>query len=237
VPRRPQPSHRTAQAEPLDVRVLAERVADRAMTASLAAREDPAAGVAVRVGVDAAVPADGELVAGAVADALAAQGAGVLRVRARDFLRPRSVRLAAGPTDAGTGYEAWTDHLALRREVLDPLGPGGAGTWLPTLWDEEADRATRAPRRAAAPGSVLVLDGPFLLRWETADALELSVHLLVSDAAVRRRLPAADAERQTGAWARYVEETDPVPRADLVVRAEDPRRPALVTSAVPSAWA
>ncbi|WP_299033505.1 hypothetical protein [uncultured Pseudokineococcus sp.] len=237
MPRRQQPSHRTDSVEPLDVRALAERVADRAMTASLAMRADPAAGAAVRVGVDAAVPADGELVGDAVAEALAAQGAGVLRVRARDFLRPRSVRLAAGPADPGTGYEAWTDHLGLRREVLDPLGPGGAGTWLATLWDEAADRATRAPRRTAAPGSVLVLDGPYLLRWETADALDLSVHLLVSDAAVRRRLPAVDAERQTGAWARYVEETDPAPRADLVVRAEDPRRPALLTGDVPSAWA
>lgn len=240
MPRRspgPAPGHRTAVAEPLALDVLAARVADRAMAASLAGRDDPGAGAAVRVGVDAAVPADGELVADAVAEALAAQGAGVLRVSARDFLRPRPVRLAAGPADADVGYTGWTDHLGLRREVLDPLGPGGAGTWLPTLWDERADRATRAPRCSAAPGSVLVLDGPFLLRWETADALDLSVHLLVSDAAVRRRLPAADAERQTGAWARYLEETDPAPRADLVVRAEDPRRPALVTGEVPSAWA
>ncbi|MEJ5866488.1 hypothetical protein WDV85_01895 [Pseudokineococcus sp. 5B2Z-1] len=231
------PGHRTAVAEPLALDVLAARVADRAMAAALAARDDPGAGAAVRVGVDAAVPADGELVADAVAEALAAQGAGVLRVRARDFLRPRSVRLSTGPADPETGYTSWTDHLGLRREVLDPLGPGGAGTWLPALWDERADRATRAARRTAPPGSVLVLDGPFLLRWETADALDLSVHLLVSDAAVRRRLPPADADRQTGAWALYVEETDPAPRADLVVRAEDPRRPALVTGDVPSAGA
>ncbi|WP_339574277.1 hypothetical protein [Pseudokineococcus basanitobsidens] len=191
----------------------------------------------MRVGVDAAVPADGLLVADAVADALAAEGVGVLRVRAEDFLRPRSVRLSRGPADPDAGYEAWTDHLALRREVLDPLGPGGSGRWLPTLWDPGRDRATRAPREVAAPGSVLVLDGPFLLRWETADAIDLGVHLDVSAAAVRRRLQGDDADRVVGAWARYLAETDPAPRADLVVRAEDPRRPALLTGDAPSAWA
>ncbi|MEJ5915041.1 hypothetical protein [Pseudokineococcus sp. 1T1Z-3] len=229
-------SHRTTRFEPLDVAALARRVAGQAMAASLAARDDPSAGAAVRVGVDAAVPADGGLLADAVADELAAQGAGVLRVRAADFLRPRSVRLAAGPTDAASGYDSFVDHLALAREVLDPLGPGGSGAWLPTLWDVVRDRATRAERRRAAPGSVLVLDGPHLLRWETADALDLSVHLLVSDAAVRRRLDGAEAERVVGAWAIYLQETDPAPRADLVVRAEDPRRPALLLGDAPSAW-
>ncbi len=179
----------------------------------------------VRVAVDAAVPADARSLADLVAADLAAQGQPVLRVHAEDFLRPRSVRLEHGPHDADAGYERWVDHLALRREVLDPLGPDGDLRWLPTLWDPVTDRATRAPREQAAPGSTLVVDGPFLLRWETADAVDVGVHLVAGDAALARRLAPEDLERVRGAWARYTEETWPADRADLVARVRAPGPP------------
>ena len=116
----------------------------------------------------------------------------------------------------------------LRREVLDPLGAGGAMRLLPVLWDAERDRSARAARVPAAPGTVVVVDGPYLLRWELADAFDLVVHLDVSPAALARRCPADDLVRVAGSWARYLDETDPAERASYVVRLEDPRHPALV---------
>ena len=101
---------------------------------------------------------------------------------------------------------------------------------LPVLWDAERDRSARAERVAAAPGTVVVVDGPYLLRWELADAFDLVVHLAVSPAALARRCPADDLARVAGSWARYLDETDPAERASYVVRLEDPRHPALVTS-------
>jgi hypothetical protein len=183
-----------------------------------------------RVAVDGAVQADTAMVADAVAACVEAAGRPVLRVSCEDFLRPRSVRLEHGAGDPDAGYERWMDHLALRREVLDPLGPETQGepTWLPTFWDSQTDRSTRENVRVAVPGSILIVTGPFLLRWETADAFDLSVHLQVSDAALARRLPEADRDRVTGAWQRYVEETWPAQRADLVVRFDRPSHPALV---------
>lgn len=183
---------------------------------------------ALRLGVDGAVATDRRLVADALDALLSAAARPVLRVSAEDFLRPRSVRLEAGPDDAGSGYERWYDDGALLREVLEPLAPGGSGLWLATLWDAQRDRATRAQRREAPAGAVLVLDGPFLLRWELSGAFDAVAHLATSPAAIARRSPAADAVRTTGAWARYLDETDPGPRAEVLVRAEDPARPALV---------
>ena len=188
---------------------------------------DPTTGRCARVGVDGAVPTDTSTVADAVAAAVAASGRPVARVSAADFLRPRSVRLEHGVEDPDAGYERWVDHQGLRREALDPMGPGGALTWLPTLWDAEADRATRAVPVRAVPGTVLVVDGPFLLRWETADALDLTVHLDVSPPALARRLPTADVGRVTGAWERYAAETWPADRADVVVRYDRPAHPAV----------
>ncbi len=93
--------------------------------------------------------------------------------------------------------------------------------WLPVLWDAERDRSARADRLAAPPGAVAVVDGPYLLRWELADAFDLVVHLDVSPAALARRCEPAALERTAGSWREYVEQTEPAARADYVVRLED----------------
>ena len=186
------------------------------------------AGASTRVGVDGPVEADAAALADLVATALRGHGRSVLRVRCGDFLRPRSVRLETGADDPDAGYERWYDAAGLRREVLDPLGPDGTGQVAATLWDAVRDRATREPRRPVAPGTLAVVDGPFLLRWELADAFDAVVHLDLSPAARRRRLPEAERARVDGAWQRYLDETWPASRATYVVRHDHPARPALV---------
>lgn len=143
-------------------------------------------------------------------------------VRAARFVRPRSIRLEYGE-DPNAPWERWYDDGGLRRELLDPLGPGGSLVVAGSLWDQQTDRATREPRRPVPPGAVAVVDGPFLLRWELADAFDLVAHLQTSAAAITRR------GEQTGAsWQRYLDEVDPAARAGFVVRYDDPRHPALV---------
>jgi hypothetical protein len=139
------------------------------------------------------------------------------------FLRPASLRLEYGHQDAESYYNGWYDTGALWREVFDPVGPGGDGRVLPDLWDPVTDRATRSPRARLPAGGVLLLHGPFLLRhWFP---LDLSVHLVLTPGALRRRTP--ESEHWTlPAFERYDEESDPSGTADVLVRADDPRRPA-----------
>ena len=191
-------------------------------------------GFGVRVGVDGCVPDDGAALADAVADVLRARGLAVARVRQQDFCLPRSQRLEHGPRDPDALYDHWYDDGALRREVLDRVGPDSPDpdgpSWLPSLRDPVTDRSTRSERRRAAPGSVVVVDGRFLLRWELADAFDVTVHLATSAPAQQRRLTDDDERaRAVPAWARYLEETDPAPRAGFVVRYDHPARPALAT--------
>jgi hypothetical protein len=222
-----------ARFEPVSVAALVGRLVGTVLDRSADARS---AGHGVRVAVDAAVTDDGRELADAVAGALADRGLPVARVRQEGFQRPRSIRLELGADDPDAAWERWYDDAGLRREVLDPLGPAGTMTWVETLWDAGADRASRAPRRPAAPGTVAVVDGRFLLRWELADAFDLAVHLQTSAAAQARRTP-DDAERQrlVSSWRRYLDETDPAGRvlsgaaSGVVVRYEDPRHPALVS--------
>jgi hypothetical protein len=137
------------------------------------------------------------------------------------------VRLERGRDDPDAFFESWIDIQAIRREVGEPAGPGGSLRVLPTLWDAERDRATRADYVTLADTTVLVVDGWFLLgRWLDVD---LSVHVAVSSAARARRVPAEDAARELPAWERYDAEIGPADLADVVVRADDPRRPAMLT--------
>jgi hypothetical protein len=146
-------------------------------------------------------------------------------VRAEDFLRPASLRLEFGRTNPDAYYEGWLDSAGLRREVLDPLGPGGSGRVLPSLWNAETDRASRAGYLDLPPGGVAVVSGHFLLGGGLP--FDVTVHLALSPGALRRRTPAAQ-HWTLPAFARYAEEVIPQSFADLVVRLDDPRHPAIV---------
>ncbi|MEY9839727.1 uridine kinase [Streptacidiphilus sp. EB103A] len=207
------------QVRPLTPEALADTLAERVHALAL-----PEGG-RLRVAVDGAPAADPGGLAAAVADLLRLLGRPVVRVSAADYLRPASLRLEYGHQDADAYFDGWLDANALFREVFDPLEPGGSGLVLPALWDARADRAVRAQPVPLPPGGVLLLDGPLLLgRWLP---LDLTVHLRLSPAALERRTP-PDERWTLPAFARYEAETLPTDAADLVVRADDPRRPALV---------
>ncbi len=107
--------------------------------------------------------------------------------------------------------------------MFTPLDPGGTGRVLPDLWDPRTDRATRSPYAELPPGGVLLLHGPLLFgHWFPFD---LSVHLKLSSAALARRTP-QDERWTLPAFARYEDEVRPEEAADVVVKADDPGRPA-----------
>ncbi|WBB81155.1 uridine kinase [Micromonospora sp. WMMD882] len=179
----------------------------------------------LRVALDGADAAAPDRLAEALVDPLRAAGRPVLHVRTLDFLRPASVRLEHGRTNPDSYYLGWFDEPGLRREVLDPAGPRGDGRLLPSLWDPRADRASRADYLHLPPGGVVLVSGPFLLGGGLP--FDVTVHLALSAAALRRRTE-PDRQWTLPALRRYVEEVAPDSFADVVVRADDPRRPALV---------
>jgi hypothetical protein len=156
---------------------------------------------------------------------LPALGRPAVVVPADGFYRPASVRLEHGRTDPDARYTDWLDVGALAREVLDPVGPGGSGSYLPVLWDLERDRAARAGRRPMPADGVLLVPGALL--QGVGLAFDVVVHLRVGPAA-RRRLTPPEQAWELPAFDRYDEEVDPAALADAVVLADHPDRPALV---------
>jgi hypothetical protein len=201
-------------------------VSPPALVAELADRiAGTAPGVWLRVAVDGAPAADPHALAAALVDPLRERGRPALRISADDFLRPASVRLEFGRTDPDSYYGGWLDEAGLRREALDPLKSGGSGRILPSLWNAATDRATRAAYVSVPAGGVLLVGGSLLLGGGVP--FDLTVHLALSDAALRRRTP-ADLVWTLPAFARYETEVAPAAIADVVVRIDDPRHPAVV---------
>jgi len=181
----------------------------------------------LRVGIDGAPSTRPGELADALVAPLRVLGRPAVRVDTRDFLRPASLRFEQGRTNPDAYYEGWYDLSALSREVLGPLAPGGTGRILTTFWNPATDRSTRAPYLTVPPAGVLLLSGTLLLG--AGLDLDLTVHCAQSPAALARRTP--EAERWTlPAYARYAEEVMPEYLADVVVRLDDPRHPAIVTN-------
>lgn len=180
----------------------------------------------VRVALDGAPAAEPGRLAEDLIDPLRLRGRAALRVSAADFLRPASLRLEFGRTDPDVYYDDWLDTKALLREVFGPLEPdGGDGRVLPALWDAERDRASRAEYTTLPPGGVLLLDGALLLGRGLP--FDLAVHLWLSPPALARKT-GAEVAWTLPAYDRYEHEADPRHAADVVVRVDDPRHPAIV---------
>jgi hypothetical protein len=175
--------------------------------------------------VDGAPPTRPGALADDLAAALRLRGRATVRVSALDFLRPASVRLERGREDPDELLTGWLDEGGLRREALDPAGPGGSGEVLGRLWDAGADRAFRDPPVSLPAGGVLVLDGSLLLgRGLPA---ELTVHLHLSEPALTRRIP-PELRWTLPAHRRYTAEYAPRASADVLILADDPDHPAVV---------
>jgi hypothetical protein len=197
---------------------LGDLLADR-----LAATKPEGGGAWPRIAFDGAPAARPGELAERVAEALRIRGRPARTVGIEGFLRPASLRLEHGREDADAYYRGWFDTGALWREVFGPLEAGGDGRVLPDLWDPVADRATRSPRVTLPSGGLLLLYGPLLLHhWFPFDR---TVHVQLSPAALRRRTPSEE-HWTLPAFERYDAEVDPAATADVLVRADDPRRPA-----------
>jgi hypothetical protein len=155
---------------------------------------------------------------------LQALGHPVGAVRARDFYRDASLRFEHGKTDVDSFYAGWLDLAALQREVLSPLAASEGAWYLPTLRDEATNRATRAhPAPLPAQGLVLVC-GELLLG--AGLSFDVVVHFALSRAA-RKRLVPEDRRWTLPAFDRYDIDVDPVDLADVVIRYDDSKHPAV----------
>lgn len=178
----------------------------------------------VRVGIDGRTASGKTTLADRLALLLKRHGRPVIRASIDDFHHPAAVRYRQGRLSADGYYEDARDLAAIRRLLLDPLGPDGDRRFATRHFDLAAD-APLKPRFANAPeNSILIVDGTFLQRPELRPDLDLIVFLDVpEDEALRRGIARDPAQserhrrRYQPAFDRYVRECAPLDNADFVV--------------------
>jgi uridine kinase len=183
-----------------------------------------------RVAIDGP-PASGKTtLADELAVVLRDQGRTVIRATIDDFLHPRARRYERGEYSAEGCYFDAHDNDALKRVLLDPLGPGGDRRFQP---DVLSPSVTTAPTDA-----VLIFDGVFLLRPELIDRWELRIFVstgferTVERALVRERQASSRAdverrwrERYIPAQQLYFASVRPTDHAEIIVHNDEPQRP------------
>ena len=192
-----------------------------------------------RVAIDGP-PASGKTtLAGELAALLRRHGRTVIRASIEDYLFPTSRRYRRGVYSGEGCYHDSFDYDALRRGLLDPLGPGGDRRFQLSVYDRGTDTTTLQPVTTATADAVLVFEGVFLLRPELIDRWDLRILVAAAfeetvDRARSRDLATYGSvgeverrfrERYRPAQQLYSEAAHPADHADIIVYNDRPLAP------------
>lgn len=194
-----------------------------------------------RVGIDGVDGVGKTTLADELVEPLVRSGRQVVRASVDGFHRPRHMRYRLG-ADSPEGYFLDSfDYPALRRELLDPLGPQGSRRFRRAVFDYRSDGPVDLPYENADLDAILLFDGVFLQRPELAGRWDISVWVeapfeITVQRAVERDAGGTDraAEIQAAYDRRYVpgqlmylERCRPREAADIVVDNADLESPRL----------
>lgn len=185
----------------------------------------------IRVAVDGRTASGKTTFADLLAAALRQSSRSVIRASIDGFHQPKAIRHRRGRLSPDGYYEDARDFAAVRKFLLDPLGPGGDLRYLIATFDLERDAPLEKKALKAGEDAVLLVDGTFLQRPELKDAWDFIVFLDVAEEEARQRGVARDAlalggavgaselyiKRYAPAFTRYEMECSPRANADVVI--------------------
>jgi uridine kinase len=191
-----------------------------------------------RVAVDGPPAAGKTTLADELAVVLRAQGREVIRATIDGFLFPRAQRYRRGEYSSEACYFDNHDYDALKRVLLDPLGPGGDRRFQQAIYDRRTDTPLSLLVRTAPADAVLLFDGVFLMRPEVIDRWDLRIFVsttfreTVERALIREQGASSAAEVERRWRERYIPSQQlyfatvhPTDHADIVVHNDELQQP------------
>ncbi len=158
----------------------------------------------LRVGIDGRTAAGKTSIANELVAPLEQLGRTVIRVEIDEFHRPLAVRRRRKDLPPWQQYYLDSyDLVAIRRDLLLPLGPGGDRRYRRAIFDSLQDTAIDDPLLLAPPDAVVLNDGVFLFRPELDDLWDLRIVIDVDAEDSLRRGPDRDL-----AWMSSIEEAE-----------------------------
>ncbi|MCI2958992.1 uridine kinase [Agromyces atrinae] len=156
---------------------------------------------------------------------IASSGRPVVRASHEGFHRPPAERYARGEDSAIGYYRESFDEERLRAELVEPFRRGDV--FVTSIGTAPTDSIGGSAAEPAAPDTVLLVDGVFLLRpelrglWNAAARLDVRPEVLLAES------DESDAarERHAGGHAIYEREASPRRAAGIVIDDSDPLQP------------
>lgn len=133
----------------------------------------------LRVAIDGVDGAGKTIFAEELASILTPFGRPIVRASLDGFHNPQEIRYARGRDSPQGFYLDSYDYVALRRRLLEPLGPGGTRIYSTAIFDCEINSPLISTECVAEDHSILIFDGIFLQRPELRPYWDLCVFLSV----------------------------------------------------------
>jgi uridine kinase len=199
----------------------------------------------LRVGIDGVDGVGKTVFADAVSRVIETRGRCVIRASVDGFHKPRDERYRRGRASPEGFYFDSYDYAALKRVLLEPLGPHGSRIYCRAIFDHVRDAPLSTPMLRADPASVLVFDGIFLHRPELRNVWDFSIFL---DAPFEITVPrgaargdewgspdvhAASNQRYIEGQRLYIRESEPQTLANLVIDYADLVNPTVIAGRWP----
>ena len=152
----------------------------------------------LRVAVDGRTASGKTTLSDDLARKISAKSRDVIRTSIDGFHRPREERYARGRRSAEGYYYDARDLDAVRRLLLEPLGPSGDLHYRTASFDLEKDEPITQSPRIAKLDSILLVDGTFLQRPELRGEWDVVIFIDVSKEASATRGIERDSEMLGG---------------------------------------
>ena len=195
----------------------------------------------LRVGIDGVSASGKTVLADELEVVLREMNREVMRAGMDGFHNPPEIRHRHGAMSVEGYIEDSFNYTAVRKCVLDPLGPEGSLSYLPEIYDHSIETAKQSDPVFASPDAILLFEGVMLFRQEIVNAFDYKILVETSFEVALERAKTRDLKhfgnmqtlldkytlRFIPGQKRYMAECQPAAKANVILTNDDPDHPKL----------